>query len=433
MKRLLSILQGRRIRPHACFVAAVVSAVAGSAAAVDWNLSGFGTLGYAISDQPYRYQRFIDDSGTFKRDSVLGAQADLKFDSEWSATLQATLKPAEDSDSRWALSTSWAFVSWRPTNEWQVRVGKQRIPMYLNAENLEVGQTYDYVRLPTEMYAMSPTFDMTGLYVSHSWFPEMGELSLELMGGQARIAPRVYTRDTGVDFLRVKTNILSAVLTLRADRATWRLGLHHALTRKRSGDDMVSHFPYVDTGYGFGYYQVSNAMPGPGVGTTASIVNDVIVAGGDVEVAPNWHVVGEAARNVQSRTDLGANTAGAYLAVLHKMGRFTPYVSVARLRSMGRSVEAVDNLDAVQVPSYVTGADQLNASQRAAADAVPMYDQSSLAIGTSFALTPTSKLKAEWMRTHIGKRSAQVDSPAGGDVIRHQDIQVLSLNYSFVF
>lgn len=431
MKRLLPLMKGPSARWRTVCAATLTAGVASAAGAVDWNLSGFGTVGYAVSDRSYHYQRFIDDHGTFERDSVLGAQADVSFNSEWSATLQGTLKPAEDDDERWALNTSWAFVSWRPTNEWQVRVGKQRIPIYLNAENLDVGQTYDYVRLPTEMYAMSPTFDMTGLYVSHSWFPDIGELSLEVLGGQARLSPRVYTRDTGVDFLRVKTNMLSAVLTLRADHATWRLGLHHAVTRKRSGDDLVTHFPYVDTGYG--YYQVSNALPGPGVGTSASIANDVIVAGGDVEVAPNWRVVGEIARNVQSRTDFGANTAGAYLAVLHKMGRFTPYVSVARLRSLGRSVETVDGLDAVEVPSYVPGADQLNASQRAAADAVPMYDQSSLALGTSFALTPRSKLKAEWLRTHIGKRSALVDSPAGGEVVRHQDIQVLSLNYSFVF
>jgi hypothetical protein len=43
--------------------------------AVDLTWSGFGTVGVAVSDQPYKYQRFIDNQGTFKRDTVLGGAA----------------------------------------------------------------------------------------------------------------------------------------------------------------------------------------------------------------------------------------------------------------------------------------------------------------------------------------------------------------------
>ena len=67
------------------------------------------------------------------------------------------------------------------------------------------------------------------------------------------------------------------------------------------------------------------------------------------------------------------------------------------------------------------------------ADIIQAYDQESLAVGSSFAVTPSSKLKLEWANTRIGQRSAMVDSPAGGDPVRRQRIQVLSLNYSFVF
>ena len=72
-----------------------------SASAVDINWSGFGTAGYTISDQPYKYQRFIDDHGTFKRDSVLGAQVDFKFNQQWGAAVQAKLSPSDHSDTQW--------------------------------------------------------------------------------------------------------------------------------------------------------------------------------------------------------------------------------------------------------------------------------------------------------------------------------------------
>mgnify|MGYP003417478779 CR=1 FL=1 len=73
------------------------SACAG-ALAQEFSYSGFGTVGAAVSNKDYKYQRFITDNGTVKRDSVLGVQFDAKFSSQWSATLQAKVAPAEDNE-----------------------------------------------------------------------------------------------------------------------------------------------------------------------------------------------------------------------------------------------------------------------------------------------------------------------------------------------
>ncbi|MBI2734841.1 MAG: hypothetical protein HYX44_16500 [Aquabacterium sp.] len=408
-----------------------VLAIVPAARAVDVSSSGFGTLGYAVSDQPYDYQRFVDEHGTFKRDSVLGGQLDAKFSPEWSATVQAKVAPSLNNDDDWSLTASWAFVSWRPDNDWLLRLGKQRVPMYLNSENMDVGQTYDFARLPFEMYGISPSNDFKGLYASRTWVPAAGELTLDVFHGKADLKARAHSRDLGAIFMPVSTTITGTVLTLRQDSSVWRAGLHHAVTRRRDGQDFPSHYPYVSAGPGVGYYAVDPLMVGAEpIGMTPSIVNDVITLGGDIEVAPNWRLVSELARNIQRRTENGANTAGGYVAVLHKMGELTPYVSYARLRSMGVSVRNAELLNAAQLPGDPYG---LNASQRAASDAIMVYDQDTLAIGSSYALTPQSKLKAEWANTRIGKRSATVNSPAGEDLVRRQRINVLSLNYSFVF
>lgn len=408
-----------------------VLATVPAARAVDFSSSGFGTLGYAVSDQPYDYQRFVDEHGTFKRDTVLGGQLDAKFSPEWSATVQAKVAPSLNNDEDWSLTASWAFVSWRPDNDWLLRLGKQRVPMYLNSENMDVGQTYDFARLPFEMYAISPSNDFKGLYASRTWVPAAGELTLDVFHGKADLNSRAYTRDLGAIFIPVRTTITGTVLTLRQDSSVWRAGLHHAVTRRRDGQDFLSHYPYVSAGPGVGYYAVDPLMVGAEpIGMTPSIVNDVITLGGDIEVAPNWRLVSELARNIQRRTENGANTAGGYVAVLHKMGALTPYVSYAKLRSMGVSVRVADSLNAAQSS---TPNPALNPSQRIASDAIMVYDQDTLAIGSSYALTPQSKLKAEWANTRIGKRSATVSSPAGEDLVSRQRINVLSLNYSFVF
>lgn len=420
----------------AALAAGMLLAASQGAQAVEWSASGFGTLGYNVSDKPYNYQRFVDEDGTFKRDTVLGAQLDAKLSAEWSATVQAKLAPSAHNDEDWSLTASWAFVSWRPDNDWLVRLGKQRVPMFLNSENLDVGQTYDFARLPFEMYGLSPTNDFKGLYVSRNWLPALGEVTLDLFTGETDLTSRAHLRDYGAVFMPVHTTVRGSVLTLKQDKATWRLGLHHTVTSRRDGQDLPSHYPFVSVGPGIGYYRVSND-PDPSateaVGYTRYIVNDIITLGADIEVAPQWRLVSELVRNIQQRTENGSNTAGGYVAVLHKVDAFTPYVSYARLRSMGVSVRAADQLNAAQRPAFDFIDARINQGQRAASDAILAYDQDTVAIGSSYALSAQSKLKAEWSRTRIGNRSATVDSPPGEDVIRRQRIHVLSLNYSFVF
>ena len=84
------------------------------------------------------------------------------------------------------------------------------------------------------------------------------------------------------------------------------------------------------------------------------------------------------------------------------------------------------------MPASVPGAVLINASQRAGADGILAYDQSSWAVGTSYSFSATSKLKAEWMRVRIGQTSSLVDAPPASN-IRNQHINVLSMSYNVVF
>ena len=85
-------------------------------------LSGFGTLGYAKSNQSYNFERFVNDGGTIQRDSVVGVQADAKFTDSIGATIQGKLAPSLKSDSSWDGTLSWAFLSWRPANDLLIRL-----------------------------------------------------------------------------------------------------------------------------------------------------------------------------------------------------------------------------------------------------------------------------------------------------------------------
>ena len=408
-------------------MALLAVASAGAAQAQEkMSYSLFGTVGAAVSNRDYAYQRHIDSGGTLERDSVLGGQVDVQFTPEWSATWQAKLAPSMREDNRWDLRTSWAFVSWRPNNDWLVRFGKLRIPLYLASENLDVGQSYDFARLPTDMYSISPTSDVTGLFVTRNWALGDSDLSLDAYTGEARIWNRFYTRDAGVDYDVFKTKVSGVVVTWRSDETVLRLGWHHADTEPRGSTQFYQTAEYSALPFGMGGYYLPS-------GISPKIVNDIVTVGVDQKLPNNWRVMGELGRSFQRKTDFGQNTVGGYVAVLKNLDRWTPYAYASALKSVGAPKRLHEALSQSSVPAILPQADTLNAVQRQLADGVPFYDQHSLAIGTSFALTPRSKVKAEWLRTWVDKGSIMVDSQGTGPAVHDETIDVLSLSYSFAF
>lgn len=78
----------------------------------------------------------------------------------------------------------------------------------------------------------------------------------------------------------------------------------------------------------------------------------------------------------------------AYLSLLKRAGRWTPYLTLSRLHS-------------ADIP------DAHSAS--AVAVSLGAFDQSALAAGASWSLSRSGKLKGEWMRVRIGNGSTLVD------------------------
>lgn len=410
------------------------------AQAVDLSWSGFGTLGYAQTNRPYTYQRFLRDEGSFERDTVLGGQVDAQFTPQWSATAQVTLAPSMRHDRGWSITPSWAFVGWRPSDDWLVRVGRLRLPLYLYSESLDVGQSRDMVRLPTEMYSIVPSNDFNGLSVTKTWLlGNSGEVSVDAYTGRARTGARLWHRDglppfiaSGAGFVDVNVRVTGLVLTARDTDLQLRVGVHRAATNRSSGEPVPVKFPYVALGPGLGYYQVDGSMYGPGIPTVNPLRNTIATLGAEYSFGQGWGIAAEFARDFQHGSEVGSDTRGGYLALSRRIGDFVPYTSVAALRSSRVSLDWVDQLTAPLSP-YLPGSAQIAAAQRMAAAAIYAADQRSLAVGSAYHLSTTSKLKFEWMRTRIGRGSRLVDTPAGSEPPRDTHIDVLSVNYNFVF
>lgn len=427
MRRLLSICAG---------CAAVVAS--SLAAAQEFSWSGFGTLGYAQSNRPYRYQRFIDSGGTFLRDSRLGVQLDASLTPAWSATVQATLAPAPDNDQHWELALPWAFLSWRPDNDWLLRVGKLRLPLLRYSETLDVGTTFNFARLPVEVYSLAPTADVTGVAVARSWLGEDREVSLEGYLGSADSYWRFFRRDAvagsrprGAWFEHIEMWLTGALLTVREGEHRLRLSVHRGDVKRADAPIPVT-YPFVPLGGGVGYYQVSDTLPGPGVPTVERVLNYTFTASAEFVLPQDFTLTGEAVRRRVTRATLGADSWAAYAALQRRIGPWTPYVYVSRILSSSASRRLYADVNGNLLPDSLPGAESIQLAQRAGVDSLYVFDQRSVAVGTSYALTPQQKLKIEWLHSRTGSASEFLDVPAGENN-GHRSLDVLSLSYNFTF
>ncbi len=407
------------------------------AAEAELELSGFGTLGGAISDQDFTYQQRITESGTLNRDSVIGFQLDGHFSPEWGVTIQGKAAPSEKRENGWDPTLTWAFLSWRPTNDLLLRAGKLRMPLMLYSANSDVGTTYPFAQMPAEVYSIAPITDVIGLAFSWSWSSGTIDWTLDGYGGQSDVNRRFYLRDglpgyfdAGPLYEETDVNLGGLVLALRQGGNTWQVGLHRVEVIANAVD-FPQTYPWVSMGPGAGYYQLPD-MPGANVPTVESLRSDLLTLSAEIALPSDFQLVAEYARRVVNNATIGLDAHSGYVALLRPVERWTPYVYLAGLRSNQNALDLYNGMNGNRVPDSVPKASFVNAAQRFGADRLVPYDQYTLAIGTSYSLTPKSRLKAEFAHTRSGIASSFIDAPTGEDS-GDREVNVFSLSYSFTF
>lgn len=411
------------------------------------SFTGFGTVGWAVSDQSFAFQRDLSRDGSFNRDSRFGLQMDARFSDQLSFVAQGKAAPSIQRDDSWDATLAWAFLAWRPNNDLLLRLGKVRVPYYLNSANIDVGVTYTAAQLPIELYSISPTNETTGISFSQSWTLGTADATLDGYWGISDSHFRFFMRDDltafggpprGAVYLPTRIDSRGLALTLQRQDTTLRLGIHQASASRRDGGVFQTEFPFVSVAPGMGFYvgDAASSPPGVTLPTEKHLHFQVFTAGFEVNLGADTSLAVEYARRRNTNaTRGGLNSQGAYLALQRKIGPWTPYLSIARLLSQDSVLDLYQavNGNRVSAPPLASAtAARINASQRLIADRLAVYDQGTLALGTAYTLSPTQKLKAEWAVTRVGKVSNFVDGPAGGDV-RNRNINVVSFSYNFTF
>jgi len=142
-------------------------------AGMDFNLSGFGTVGYAISDNAsYEYtlgQRpnGADDTGSFEPDSRLGVQLDADVDDKTSVTVQ--LLSSQNYAGEFTPEVEWAFLKSPLNDSIVLRVGRIGVPFFMVSDYRYVGYANTTLRPVENSYYLASLgrfdgMDLTGYF-----------------------------------------------------------------------------------------------------------------------------------------------------------------------------------------------------------------------------------------------------------------------------
>lgn len=82
------------------------------------------------------------------RETRAGLQAEWKLNKQFSAVAQVSARTLSEQHA----NLEWAYLSWSPTPEWKLQIGRKRIPLYYYSDFQDVGYAYNTVRPTPDVY-----------------------------------------------------------------------------------------------------------------------------------------------------------------------------------------------------------------------------------------------------------------------------------------
>lgn len=157
------------------------------------QFSGFGRviMGY-LDDENSEYVGY-GNSISFEQQSLLGFQADYMFKDDVTVTAQVV----GYTDNQRNSGLEWLYLTYKPNNTLQLKLGRQRIPFFNYSDSLDVGFAYPWLTLPQQFYdtAFFSTFD--GVLANYEF--SVDEWWINLEGYWGRFDDKIYLASQEID------------------------------------------------------------------------------------------------------------------------------------------------------------------------------------------------------------------------------------------
>jgi len=375
------------------------------------SVSGFGTLGYAVTDNATEQYRVgsgadgADDSGTFKLDSRFGIQFDTSLNPYISGTVQ--LLSRQNAEGDYTPEVEWAFLKGQVSDSVAIRVGRIGAPFFMVSDFREVGYANTTLRPPEDTYIQVPLRVFTGADINGLF-----ELGDSIISAQAFIGQREQ------DFPNnTKTNLkdtMGANLAFERGPARFRLS-------------------YIDTQAGAsspGYDQLfatlsATAQLIPELSDLAEDFNGELKPstfssiGLDLDLDP-WFLAAEYTQRRIEKSAVASFNAW-YVTAGVRWKNFTPYATYSQLRQVSKTevnLPPVPDLAPLAAPlAYVYAA----------------ADQTTIAAGVRWDVFVSSALKLQYekiSREFIGANFLGTDQQQSGN---SEDVNLFSVAFDFTF
>ncbi|MBA6264192.1 porin [Colwellia sp. Bg11-12] len=135
---------------------AIASSFISYAAQADINLSGFASITGGITTSSDEELYGFNDTFDFKNGSLLAIQASSNIGEGLDVTAQIVSR----GDNDWDTKFEWAYVSYNVNDKLRLLAGRQRAPLYMYSDFLDVSYAYPWITPPQGVYDLIfNTFD----------------------------------------------------------------------------------------------------------------------------------------------------------------------------------------------------------------------------------------------------------------------------------
>lgn len=416
-------------------LAAVALALSASAAgAADFgdmfSVRGFGTLGvtHSTEDQAdFRESVFQPDGAGLTRDwdfrsnTRFATQVNVNFTDELSVVVQALSQ--YQADRTFAPKIEWANIKYAFTPEFSARVGRIALPTFMLSDSRLVGYANAWVRPPIEVYQVSSITSNDGMDISFSKatgglrntvqaFYGTSEADLPEGGVEAdSIWGANYHGEVGNASFRV--SYIAMDLDINVPSVEPLLGGFSTLGAALSG---------------FGFTSAGNQALSLAEKYKLDDMNLSFLSLGGTYDSGNWFVMAEA-------IDFGgdgllSDTRAGYVSGGVRLGKFTPYATIAKLDA---DIDFDSGVSTTGLPgAFVPGVAALNAGLNMSQNQF-VGSQDSASLGVRWDFMSSFALKAQYDYINLGDNSAGRTVNATPDFEAGGTFSVFSLTVDFVF
>lgn len=385
-----------------------------------FSVNGFGTLGATKTGSDslgFRENIATDNvtSGSWNlaSRSLLGIQMNASWNPQWISTLQLVQQQRVENNIGDSLQL--ASISYMPSPEWVLRLGRFSPQVYMLTDTRNVGYVYLWTHPPMEFYGQLQANYNDGVAVSYTkQFDDADMFRATLSGGRTGMQMSYPGYNFEADFGR------AWALTLEYEDEAWQFrGSLSSVTNQNQWASLLRQS--LDA------YSV--ALPGAASVSDALNTDDSQLWFYSLGMGYNdtrWTLQSEVSR-LNSENDITPDTVAGYLSIGRHIGKFTPYVLYSRIHTTSADYQLP-----ADVSYYAQYDAQLNyLASKSLAFLNSQFDQESIALGVRWDINSHLALKTQWDRKFI--------SPDGNHLWWHIDSSnsstedIFTINLDFIF